>query len=155
DTAAVYAYEDGARASFQRAARSGRARIWDLPTPHHRYVASLWAEEQRQWPDLASVRGPEPEWKLARKDIELGLASALCVASRFPASSLPDRAIGKPVFVLPYGFPLEAFAAKAAPAEGPLLVLSVGTQSVQKGTHYLLRAWKQAGVKDARLRLIG
>jgi len=155
DTAAVYAYEDGARASFQRAARSGRARIWDLPTPHHRFVAALWAQEQRQWPDLASARGPEPEWKLARKDAELGLASAVCVASRFTASSLPDRATGEPVFVIPYGFPIKAFAAKDTPGVGPLVVLSVGTQSVQKGTHYLLRAWKQAGLKDARLRLIG
>jgi len=155
ETATIYAYEDGARASFRRAARSGRTRIWDLPTPHHLYLASMWAQERRQWPDLAPERSSEPEWKLARKDEELDLANAVCVASTFTASSLPDQAMTKPILVIPYGFPTTAFTPKHRADNGPLVVLSVGAQSVQKGTHYLLQAWKRADLKDAKLRLVG
>jgi len=118
-------------------------------------VASVWAQERRQWPDVAPERSPEPEWKLARKDEELELASALCVASAFTASSLPERAMTRPILAIPYGFPTKGFVAKECPGNGPLIVLSVGTQSVLKGTHYLLQAWKRARLKDAKLRLVG
>lgn len=39
--------------------------------------------------------------------------------------------------------------------EGPFTAISVGSHDLRKGTPYLLEAWKRAGLKDARLRLIG
>jgi glycosyltransferase involved in cell wall biosynthesis len=153
--AAIYAYEDGASSTFARAARSGMSCIWDLPTPHHVYLASMRSEEGRRWPELASANVAEPEWKIARKSRELELSSAVAVASRFTASSLPETLGTRPVLVVPYGFPLDAFPPKEMPNDGPLLVVAVGSQSAPKGTHYLLEAWKRAGLKDARLRLIG
>lgn len=152
---AIYAYEDGASATFRRAASSGLARIWDLPTPHHLYLASMRADEGRRWPDLASASVEEPAWKIERKRRELELASAVAVASRFTASSLPDTLGSRPVLVVPYGFPVDTFPPKRPRNDGPLVVIAVGSQSAPKGTHYLLEAWKRAGLKDARLRLIG
>lgn len=153
--AAIYAYEDGASATFRRAAESGLTRIWDLPTPHHLYLASMRAEEGRRWPELAWTTVDEPSWKVERKRRELELASAVSVASHFTASSLPDTVGSRPVLVVPYGFPVDKFPPKDAPNDGQLVVISVGSQSAAKGTHYLLEAWKRAGLKDARLRLIG
>jgi glycosyltransferase involved in cell wall biosynthesis len=152
---AVYAYEDGARSTFERAAARGLARIWDLPTPHHTFLASMRVEEGRRWPDLAWATTEEPAWKVARKGLELELANAVCVASRFTAASLPDTVADRPVLIVPYGFPADTFPSKRAATSGPLLVLAVGAQSAPKGTHYLLEAWRRANLKDARLRLVG
>jgi glycosyltransferase involved in cell wall biosynthesis len=155
DTAAVYAYEDGALATLRRARRSGLAAIWDLPLPHHEFLSSMWQEETSRWPTVTRDRPREPPWKVARKDEELDLADAICVASRFTQSTLPGWAHRKPVIVVPYGYPTDRFRPKAKADVGPFLAVSVGTQNVRKGTHYLLEAWRLAGLKDARLRLIG
>lgn len=155
DTAAVYAYEDGALATLRRARRSGFPAIWDLPLPHHEFLASMWEEEARRWPSATRGRPPEPRWKVARKSEELALASAACVASRFTQSTLPTWAHRTPVIVVPYGYPTDRFRPKARVAGGPFIAVSVGTQNVRKGTHYLLEAWRRAALKDAKLRLIG
>lgn len=153
---AVYAYEDGALRTFERAARLGLSRIWDLPSPHYATVEAMWRNETRRWPQ-AVPDGPriEPEWKKKRKDAELALATAVSVASCFTRSSLEAAGVQVPVTITPYGFPSDDFLPKANLADRPFTVLSVGAQSIRKGTHYLLEAWKQAGLKDARLRLIG
>jgi len=153
---AVYAYEDGALQTFRRAARLGLVRIWDLPSPHYSTVEAMWREEYRRWPQAVSS-GPriEPDWKKKRKDSELALATTVSVASAFTRSSLDGVGLQVPVTVTPYGFPIDDFLPKASLGDGRFTVLSVGSQSIRKGTHYLLHAWKQAGLKDARLRLVG
>lgn len=155
DTAAVYAYEDGALATLRRARRSRLPAIWDLPLPHHEFLTSMWQEEARRWPSATRDRPNEPRWKVARKSEELALASAVCVASRFTQSTLPTWAHRTPVIVVPYGYPTDRFRPKVRVAGGPFIAVSVGTQNVRKGTHYLLEAWRRAALKDAKLRLIG
>jgi len=153
---AVYAYEDGALQTFRRAAQLGLRRIWDLPLPHYATVEAMWREEYRRWPQ-AVPDGPriEPDWKKKRKDSELALATTVSVASAFTRSSLEGVGLQVPVTVTPYGFPINDFLPKASLVDGRFTVLSVGSQNIRKGTHYLLQAWKQAGLKDARLRLVG
>ena len=153
---AVYAYEDAALATFSAARRRGLVRLWDLPIPHWRTLERMWINEATRWPH-AMGNGPpiEPEWKKNRKDRELDLADAVFVASRHTRESLDVTDCKKPIFIVPYGFPVEQFAQKAKPNDGPFTVLSVGTHDLRKGTPYLLEAWKQARLKDARLRLVG
>jgi glycosyltransferase involved in cell wall biosynthesis len=156
DTTAVYAYEDGARRTFERAARRGIARVWDLPTPHHRVAQEIFEGEHRRWPDAAL--GPphrEPDWKRHRKDAELALADKVSVASAFTRRSLEQSAVRAPVVVAPYGFPVEAFPPRARGPSGRFVVIAVGSQDLRKGTPYLLEAWKRASLADAELRLIG
>jgi glycosyltransferase involved in cell wall biosynthesis len=97
----------------------------------------------------------EPAWKIARKDEELALASAISVASAFTRASLDDAGVRAPILVTPYGFPVDSFAPKPSPPAGPFTVLAVGSHDLRKGTPYLLEAWRRAELKDARLRLIG
>jgi glycosyltransferase involved in cell wall biosynthesis len=156
DVSAVYAYEDGALHTFQRAARRGIARIWDLPLPHYQTIEAVLREEARRWPD--AVLGPvpvEPLWKQRRKDAELALASTVSVASAFTRQSLERLALDLPVIVTPYGFPTDAFSPKIAAPAGPFTVLSVGTHDLRKGTPYLLEAWRRAAIPDAELHLVG
>jgi glycosyltransferase involved in cell wall biosynthesis len=157
DLDAIYAYEDGALLTFRRAARRPSiVRIWDLPLPHHATLARIWREQHQRWPGaMGSAPHVEPEWKRRRKDQELALADVVSVASRFAKRSVEELGVERRVVVAPYGFPVEAFAPKVVPAPGPFTVLAVGTHDLRKGTPYLLEAWRLAGLRDARLRLVG
>jgi glycosyltransferase involved in cell wall biosynthesis len=154
-TDAVYAYEDGAQRTFRAARRRGVACVWDLPLPHWRLLERMWVEETVRWPGAAGAPPLEPGWKRRRKEQELSQADAVFVASEFTRASLEAVGCAKPIVVAPYGFPVEAFRPKARQAEGPFTVLAAGTQDLRKGTPYLLEAWNRAGLRDARLRLVG
>ena len=154
-TRAVYAYEDGARRTFHRAAKRGLARIWDLPAVHYATVETLWREEAARWPGAMGAHPRlEPPWKRRLKDDELALATHIFVASSFTRASVA-RVASVPITVAPYGFPTASFPARSAAPRGPFTVLAVGTQDLRKGTPYLLEAWKRAAIKDARLKIIG
>lgn len=156
DASGVYAYEDGALWTFQRAARRGLERIWDLPLPHYQTIETVLRDEAARWPD--AVVGPppvEPAWKRRRKDAELALATKVSVASAFTRQSVDALDLRAPVVITPYGFPVESFAPKAAPPSGKFTVLSVGTHDLRKGTPYLLEAWRRAAIPDAELHLVG
>jgi len=156
ETTAIYAYEDGALRTFQRAARSGLERIWDLPLPHYVAIEELWRRERSRWP--TAVNGPphrEPDWKRVRKDRELALATKISVASAFTKKSLEGQDVRAPIIVAPYGFPTDQFPARSTRPSGPFVVLAVSSHDLRKGTPYLLEAWKKAAIPDAELHLIG
>ncbi|HLK88462.1 MAG TPA: glycosyltransferase family 4 protein [Polyangia bacterium] len=156
ETTAVYAYEDGARRTFERARRRDLERIWDLPLPHYLTIEETVRDESRRWPGASpSSPDPEPAWKRATKDAELALATKVSVASAFTKRSLERLDVRVPIAVGPYGFPIEGFAPKSAPPSGPFKVLAVGTQDLRKGTPYLLEAWRRAALKDAELHIVG
>jgi glycosyltransferase involved in cell wall biosynthesis len=156
ETTAVYAYEDGALRTLERARRLGLARIWDLPLPHYRTIEAVLTEEFHRWPGAAI--GPphrEPARKRHRKDGELALATKISVASTFTERSLDRLSPNVPIVVSPYGFPVEDFEPRLQPPEGRFTALSVGSHDLRKGTPYLLEAWKQAAIPDAELHLVG
>lgn len=156
ETEAVYAYEDGALWTFQRAERLGLGRVWDLPLPHYRAIEQLWREEAERWPGAIDFAPhSEPAWKKRRKDQELALATKVSVASAFTKKSLDDLGVGKPTIVTPYGFPVDDFAPRSERPKGKFTVLAVGTHDLRKGTPYLLEAWRRAAIPDAELHLVG
>jgi glycosyltransferase involved in cell wall biosynthesis len=155
-TTGVYAYEDGAKLTFQRARRQDLARVWDLPLPHYRAIEETIREEARRWPSaMPEAPASEPSWKQRRKDEELSLATTVSVASSFTQRSLERVGARQPIVVTPYGFPVDALALRARAPAGRFTALSVGTHDLRKGTPYLLEAWKRAAIPDAELRLVG
>ena len=155
-TSAVYAYEDASFRTFQRAMRTGRVRIWDLPTPHWASAERIWTEETRRWPVGMGPRATvEPAWKKAQKDRELEMADVIVVASRFTRTSLEHFTEKKRIVEVPYGFPHDRFRPQTRSNAEPFTVLCVGSLDLRKGTQYLLEAWRKAKLRDARLRLIG
>jgi glycosyltransferase involved in cell wall biosynthesis len=152
---AVYAYEDAALRTFRKARARGALRILDLASPHHAITRRVWEESAQAFPSAMDAVPREPAWKIARKDEELALASAISVASAFTRASLEDVGVRVPILVTPYGFPVDAFLPKPSPPAGPFTVLAVGSHDLRKGTPYLLEAWRRAELKDARLRLVG
>jgi glycosyltransferase involved in cell wall biosynthesis len=156
ETTAVYAYEDGALATFRRAQRAGLARIWDLPLPHYATIEAMHRAEAARWPE--AVAGPvpvEPVWKRTRKDAELALATTVAVASAFTRRSLEAIDVRTPTAVVPYGYPVAEFSPRPSPPTGPFTVLAVGSHDLRKGTPYLLEAWRRAELRDAELHLVG
>ena len=147
--AAVYAYEDGAEASFRAARALGIACLYDLPTGHWRAARRLLGVELERWPEWASTMvgfADSPE-KLERKDNELRLADHIFVASSNTRRTLADfPGTLPPIHVIPYGFPP---AAQPKPqdyaASRPLKLLFVGNLSQAKGVANLFAAVEALG----------
>jgi glycosyltransferase involved in cell wall biosynthesis len=141
----VYAYEDGALASFKMAKQLGVKCFYDLPIGYWRSSKKFLDKEREKWPDWASTLTGliDSDEKLLNKDEELQLADHLFVASSFTAHTLKEYP-GKlpPVEVIPYGFPAisrertyTCFANKRR-----LKILFVGGLSQRKGIADLFAA---------------
>ncbi|HEY9647162.1 MAG TPA: glycosyltransferase family 4 protein [Chroococcidiopsis sp.] len=157
DVDAIYAYEDGAAATFQAAKQQGKRCFYDLPIPFYRTHHAIQAEEAERFPELASALQAlqEPAWKLARKELELQLADHIIVASSMTRRSLlaegvpPER-----ISVIPYGAPLDYFQPRTK-SDRQFRALFVGRVGPRKGVHYLLPAWQRLALPDAELLLVG
>jgi alpha-maltose-1-phosphate synthase len=154
----VYAYEDGARATFEVARRLGVTTVYELPIGYWRFARRLFREEAERRPAWAPTLDglADSPAKLVRKDAELALAQHIVVPSRFVQRTLaecptcPDAAIT----VLPYGCPQPLAQPPERTAAGPLRVLFVGGLSQRKGLADLLDAVDLLG-SSIQLTLIG
>ena len=142
---AVYAYEDGAMFSFQKAKQAGLQCLYDLPIGYWRAARRLLESERERWPEwIPTLTGfQDSDAKLARKDEELRLADRIFVASQFTARTLADfPGTLAPIDIIPYGFP-EVGTGRDYPVHPgyrPLKLLFVGTLSQRKGIADLFAA---------------
>ncbi len=138
----VYAYEDGAQATFAAARRLGMKRLYDLPIGYWRAGHEIYAEEAAREPAWAATltgRADSPA-KLARKDAELAQADAIFTASSFTRQTLAlAPGVRCPVHVVPYGAPPPVAQVPVSGA-GKLRVLFAGSLGQRKGISYLLDA---------------
>ncbi len=162
DLRGVYAYEDGALATFQAAKQRGLKTIYDLPIGYWRAGQRIFAEEAERVPEWAATltgRGDSAE-KLARKDAEIAAADAVIVASSFTRQTLTEApGLRAPIFVVPYGAPLvgagdERRERRTRRAGEPLRVMFAGLLGQRKGLSYLLEAVAGLG-KHVELTLLG
>lgn len=154
---AVYAYEDGAAATFDAAKQRGILCFYDLPILFHRTSRDIQAEEAQRFPELASAlqAAQEPAWKIERKEQEIKLADHIFVPSSFVQKSLEDAGIEpEKISAIPFGAPIDYFRPK--PKKDKLFrALFVGRVGPRKGVHYLLQAWQQLKLPEAELLLVG
>ncbi|WP_181306147.1 glycosyltransferase family 4 protein [Rufibacter sp. XAAS-G3-1] len=141
----IYAYDDGAAASFSKAKELGLQCFYDLPTGYWRAAQELLDTEPVRWPEWsATMLGIcDSNAKLARKDDELRMADRIFVASQFTAKTLkkfPGQLA--PIEVIPYGFPpVSSNRDYSQLSDKKLLrLLFVGTLSQQKGIADLFAA---------------
>ncbi len=158
DVDAVYAYEDGASASFRAARNLGVKTIYELPIGYWRFSRKLLEEEAELEPEWATtLRGNhDNSEKLNRKDEELALADHIIVPSEFVRETLSNiSSISAPIIVLPYGAPPVVARKQPRNADaGKLKVIFVGALSQRKGLSYLLKAVESCH-PSVRLTLIG
>ena len=155
----VYAYEDGALFSFQKAKGLGLQCFYDLPTGYWRAKLRILEEEKRRFPEWQNtIPGLiDSNEKLIRKDEEIKSADRIFVASRFTASTLEDfPGALPPVNVIPYGFPLVGLQKdyNSNRKKLPIKLLFVGSLSQQKGIANLFNAVSAFG-KSVSLTLVG
>ncbi|AMR34071.1 glycosyl transferase family 1 [Mucilaginibacter sp. PAMC 26640] len=156
---AIYAYEDGALATFKQAKNLGLQCLYDLPIGYWRAAREMLTAEAERWPDWAvTLTGlKDSDSKLARKDEELKLADKIFVASSFTAKTL-DYFPGQlaKIQVIPYAFPAVAQGRiyQSAGKTGPLKILFVGGLSQRKGIADLFEAVEDFG-KRVSLTVVG
>jgi glycosyltransferase involved in cell wall biosynthesis len=159
-TTAIYGYEHACLESFKSQRARGGLCIYEMPIPHHKTTSAILFEEFDRYPETVTKRDlhlRKLAWRRnARKDQELGLADLVIVNSSFTKQSLVDAGISDGrIKVIPLGAPNVGKEIRSQP-KSPFIFLSAGTQSVRKGVHYLLQAWRKlrpAG--DVELWLIG
>ena len=154
---AVYAYDDGALATFRAAKELGIKCIYEHPTVAWRVVRQLQCEEAELHPEWAPTLGAlgDSDEKLARKDKELALADIVITASSFAKESVTrGQGLTPPVRVIPYGTDPASGPLPGIRPAGKLRVLFVGALSQAKGLGYLLAAVAGLG-RDLEFTLIG
>lgn len=157
---AIYGYSHASLEPFRTQALRGGLRVYEVPHAHHATVTALLQPEFEEFPEL---RTPYVEHtsrldarRNSRRDEELQLADLVIVNSSFARDSFVRA--GTPlerIRVVPLGAP--PVAQPPDTREGrPFIFVSAGSQSVAKGTHYLLEAWRRlAPHKGAELWLVG
>lgn len=154
----VYAYEDGALASFTKAKQLGLYCIYDLPIGYWKSARSLMEKEFYINPDWSSTLTGfnDSQAKLDIKDQELAIADVIFVASSFTKKTLEDYS-GKlaEIKVIPYGFPEVHNKKVYQPLiNRKLKVLFIGGLSQRKGLSYLFEAVE--GLQDkVELTVVG
>ncbi|HEY0430162.1 MAG TPA: glycosyltransferase family 4 protein [Pyrinomonadaceae bacterium] len=157
---AIYGYEHAAKETFKSQKRRGGLCIYDMPICHHAKSAALLKQEAEQYPETqtpidARLKRVAPRVN-ARKDEELRLADLVITPSVFVKESLLEQGVADSnVRVIPFGAPPVA-TVEAKQKRRSTIFLSAGSQSVRKGTHYLLEAWRKLNPgANVELWLIG
>ena len=146
-TAAVYAYEHAALATFKAQKQRGGLCLYDMPICHHAATRRWIGPEYEKFPELLTAY-ERHRWALAekrnrRKDEELRLADRVIAASKFVRDSLVDAGVApEKIWQIPSGAPpVETAGRRPDPAN--FVFIMAGHLSVRKGTHYLLEAWRK------------
>jgi alpha-maltose-1-phosphate synthase len=155
----VYAYEDGALATFRAARRLDAKTIYELPIGYWKCYRELMEEEATLQPEwVLTLQGSsDSEEKLQRKDEELALATEIVVPSEYVRGTLRKAGhLEAQISVLPYGAPptKPIFRAEKSTRNSRLKILFVGGLSQRKGLSYLLEAVTRFGSK-IELTLVG
>lgn len=154
ESSAVYAYEDGAFATFSSSPNVRK--IYELPIGYWKSMHSLLQEERTlkpEWSSTLAGLSDSPE-KLARKDVELELSDQIVVPSDFVKSTLPPLWAEK-ASVVRYGCPLPApINTKVFRERDPLKVLFCGSLGQRKGISYLFEAVERLG-SHVSLTIVG
>ncbi|MEP6749982.1 MAG: glycosyltransferase family 4 protein [Bacteroidota bacterium] len=160
---AVYAYEDGALATFKQAKQLGLTCIYDLPIAYWETSRKLLQEEAARLPQWApTLKGgiQDSPAKLERKTQELEMADMVVGPGTFVRTSLPAWTAGKKIVMFPFGSPEENNVVKLDTkrqnnVDTPLRVLFAGSMSQRKGLGDLFDAMKILSRPDIELVVMG
>ncbi len=139
--------------SGKRAQESGGLHVCDRGSAHIRVQDDLLRKEF----EAAGVpyEGIDPR-VIEKEEREYAQADLILTPSTFARESFIERGIApEKLLFLPYGVDLGSFGEGEAPKAGAFDVLFVGAASFQKGTPYLLKAFRALQHSKKRLVLVG
>ncbi|MDX1953704.1 MAG: glycosyltransferase [Verrucomicrobiota bacterium] len=154
----VYAYEDGALATFQAARKRGIQTVYELPIAYWETLQKLLHEEAERLPEweptLIGTR--DSRAKLERKTEEATLAEVVVTPSKFVHDSIPPAIRQrKKCIVAPFGSPLIPEMTPRTSRKGPLRVLFAGSMSQRKGLADLFAAARLLKRSDVEIIVMG
>lgn len=156
----IYAYDDGALHSFEKAKERGWTTVFDLPIAYWETMEELLRGEAERYPEWApTLLGDKiPLKKKERKTRELELADYFVCPSLFVARSLPEKwKDSDKVSVIPFGSP-NGIAPDEIPekkSSTPFRLLFVGGMSQRKGLADLFEAIKLLNSDKIELNILG
>jgi glycosyltransferase involved in cell wall biosynthesis len=155
EVTAVHAYEDCSLWQFAEAKRLGKACVYDMPIGYYPAWERTQTELAKKYADWLPVRA-SPEVRREQKCKEMDLADLLLAPSNFVANTIREYHPYKSVAIASYGVDLIGWSPDTERTPRDVITfLFVGHCSVRKGTPLLLAAWRAAGLKRARLQLVG
>jgi len=160
---AVYAYEDGALATFTQAKKLGLKCIYDLPIAYWETVKKLMKEEAERLPQWAVTLGggiKDSAEKLEIKTRELELADVVVGPCNFVMDSLPEWSKDKQIIRSPFGSPemnhhQQEEVNNNKSTNRPLRVLFAGSMGQRKGLGDLFNAIKKLNTANVELVVMG
>jgi glycosyltransferase involved in cell wall biosynthesis len=153
---AVHAYEDCSLWQFAEAKRLGKACVYDMPIGYYPAWERTQTELAKKYADWLPASRPSAEVRREQKCKEMELADLLLVPSYFVANTIHDFYPNRQVAVAPYGIDSIGWPPRTTrAAQDVITFLFAGQCSLRKGTPLLLAAWRAAGLKCARLQLVG
>lgn len=153
----VHAYEDCSLSEFEVAKKQGRACIYELPIGYFAAWDRTEAELACRYADWMPPRSAQTHIdRRERKRKEIGLADLVLAPSTFVAETIAEHYDAKPIAIVPYGADLTDWQPPSKlKTNETLTFLFAGQCSLRKGVPLLLKAWRAAGLKDAKLQLVG
>jgi len=152
---AVHAYEDCSLWQFAEARRLGKACIYDMPIGYYLAWERIETQLMEKYSDWLPAQ-PSKQLRREQKCKEADLADLVLAPSSFVANTIRDFHPTKRVVIAPYGVDLIEWPPRTARAPGGVITfLFAGQCSLRKGVPLLLEAWRSAGLKRARLQLVG
>ena len=139
--------------TLRRARRRGAVTVLERGSTHILFQQQILREEYERFG--LSFRGAHP--RIVDKELqEYEESDRIFVPSHFARQTFRDRGIAaEKVAVLPYGVDLDIFQPGSGREDGIFRVIFCGKLNLQKGVHYLLRAFSELNLPGSELLLIG
>jgi glycosyltransferase involved in cell wall biosynthesis len=148
-TPCIYGCEHASVETFRRQKAAGGLTILWQVIAHPRVMGRLLREETDQFPTTATAYTRHVQQTAervdARKEEQFALADLIVANSAFVRQTFIEAGIpAEKVVVVPTACPPVCPATEPERTKsGKLIFLSAGTQTVRKGTHLLLEAWRR------------
>jgi glycosyltransferase involved in cell wall biosynthesis len=136
-------------ATGRKARRRGSRFLLDRACPHVDFQQNIIREEAEK---VGAKYRPEPSWYRDRQLEEYDLAEVILTPSRYSARTFPPALQSKIVIAPLLGRVQAALATPSTPHD-KFTVGVLGGNPLRKGYLYLLEAWKQLALPNARLLL--
>jgi len=153
---AVHSYEDCSLWQFIQAKRLRKSCIYDMPIGYFASWARIRSGLEEKYADWLPLTKSGHEVSPEQKRQEMELADLVLAPSKFVADSIQEYHPNKRIGFAPYGVDLADWPDRTRQiSEEIITFVYAGQCSVRKGIPLLLLAWQAAGLKRARLQLIG
>jgi glycosyltransferase involved in cell wall biosynthesis len=152
DTDIFIGWSSFSERGFIKAKQNGATVVVERGSAHIEYQRDILEEEYL----MHNAQADLPDQRIVEKEKrEYELADYICLPSRFAKSTfLEKKFLDSKLITIPYGVNLENFYLTTRP-DDKFRIIYVGAMTLQKGVHYLLRAFTELNLPNAELWLVG